>query len=174
MPKTKDQKNLILKKLTEKISKQKAMLFVDFKGLKVKDLSLLRTELNQKDSQLMVEKKTLMKKALETNKIDCNPRKMEGEVAMVFGFKDELDPIKVIYGFAKKNNFLKILGGYINSQKQEFLKAEDIITLGQLPSRKELLAKLVGSISAPISGFENVLNGNIKGLLRVLSSINKN
>ncbi|MBU0546975.1 MAG: 50S ribosomal protein L10 [Patescibacteria group bacterium] len=171
MPKTKEQKKLILEKLKEKIAKQKAMIFVDFKGLKVEDLSKLRNELSQKDSQLMVEKKTLIKKALEENKIDSNPREMEGEIALVFGFKDELAPIKVIYGFSKKNNFLKILGGYINSQKQEFLNSEDIITLGQLPSRKELLANLLGTLTAPISGFENVLNGNIKGLLRVLSSI---
>jgi large subunit ribosomal protein L10 len=170
MPKTKEQKNLILKSLKEKIADQKAMLFIDFQGMQVKDLSKLRNELKSKDSQLMVEKKTLMKKALEENKIDCNPREMKGEVAMVFGFKDELSPIKVIYGFTKQNNFLKILGGYINSQK-EFLKPEDVITLGQLPGRKELLGQLVGTLSAPISGFENVLNGNIKGLLRVLSSI---
>jgi large subunit ribosomal protein L10 len=171
MAKTKDQKKIILEKLKEKIAQQKAMLFVDFKGLGVKDLTKLRNELKQKDSQLMVEKKTLIKKALEENKINSNPKEMEGEIALVFGFKDELAPIKTIYNFTKENKFLKILGGYINSQKQEFLKPEDIITLGQLPGREELLAKLVGSLAAPISGFENVLQANIKGLLQVLSSI---
>ena len=169
MAKTKEQKNKILQELKEKIAEQKAMIFVDFTGLKVKDLFRLRNELKEKKSQFLVSKKTLIKKALQENKIEANPEEMNGEIALVFGFEDELAPIKTIYNFSKQNDNLKILGGYIESQKQEFLNSEAIITLGQLPSKQELLARLVGSISAPISNFNNVLQANIKGLIYVLA-----
>jgi len=61
---------------------------------------------------------------------------------------------------------LKILGGIF---KNEFVEAEKIIELAKLPTREELLARLVGSISAPISNFINVLEANIKGLIYVLT-----
>lgn len=171
MAKTKEQKIEALKNLKDKISDQKSMVFINYKGLGVKQISILREELKEKDSQLLVAKKTLMKIALKENKIDANPEEMEGQIGLVFGFKDELSPAKTLYDFSKKNENLEILGGYIESQKNEFLSSAMIIQLGQLPSRKELLAKLVGSISSPIVGFNNVLQGNIKGLLRVLSTI---
>lgn len=179
MSKTKEQKSEALKNLKNKISDQKSMVFINYKGLGVKEISTLREELKEKDSQLLVAKKTLMKIALKENKIDANPEEMEGQIGLVFGFEDELSPAKILYDFSKKNklsdgkNNLEILGGYIESQKNEFLSPAMIIQLGQLPSKKELLAKLVGSISSPIVGFNNVLQGNIKGLLRVLSTIKK-
>ncbi len=171
MAKTKEQKNKILQELKEKIAEQKAMIFVDFTGLKVKDLFRLRNELREKNSQFLVSKKTLIKKALQENKIEANPEEMNGEIALVFGFEDELAPIKIIYNFSKQNDNLKILGGYIESQKQEFLNSEAIITLGQLPSKQELLARFVGTISAPISNFNHVLQANIKGLIYVLAKV---
>jgi len=61
---------------------------------------------------------------------------------------------------------LKILGGFLENK---FVEAEKIIELAKLPTREELLARLVGSISAPISNFINVLEANIKGLIYVLT-----
>ena len=168
MAKTKEQKRSILKELKEKMAKKKAMIFVDFKGLKVKDLSKLRRELKKDDSVFMVAKKTLMKIALEENNIKADPEKMEGEIALVFGFKDELSSIKTVYNLSKENKNLKVLGGYIESQP-ELLASEDIILMGQLPSKQELIGQLLGSISAPISNFTYVLQANIKGLIRVLA-----
>ena len=168
MAKTKEQKRLIVEELKDKIAKQKAMVFVDFRGLKVKDLSKLRRELKKIDSVFMVAKKTLMKIALEENKMEADPEKMEGEIALVFGFKDEFSPLKAIYNFSKENQNLKVLGGYIESQP-ELLASEDIILMGQLPSKQELIGQVVRSISAPVSNFNYVLQANIKGLMRVLA-----
>jgi len=173
MAKTKEQKVEALKNLKDKIGDQKSMIFINYKGLGVKDVSVLREELKEKNSQLLVAKKTLMRIALKENKIDTNPEDMEGQIGLVFGFGDELSPSKTLYDFSKQNKKLEILGGYIQSQKNEFLSPEMIIQLGQLPSKKELLTKLVGSISSPIVSFNNVLQGNIKGLLQVLSTIKK-
>jgi len=85
---------------------------------------------------------------------------------LVFGYKDEISLTKIIYQFAEANPNLKILGGFLENQ---FRTAEEIITLAQLPTKEELLSGLVRSVSAPISNFINVLQGNIKGLIIVLA-----
>ncbi len=175
MPLTKEQKQKITEDLKEKIKEQKTMIFVDFTGLKVKDLSNLRKKLKTIDGGLKVAKKTLLGLALKGYHPSAvqEVKRLKGEVAIIFGFKDELSLAKIIYQFSQENPNLKILGGFIESKKREFLNAEDIIEIAQLPAREELLARLVGSISAPVSNFVNVLRGNLKGLIYALSAIKK-
>lgn len=168
MPLTKNQKKKVIDDLKEKIDKQKILFFVDLKGLKVKDLSNLKQRLKKVDSQLKVSKKTLLKLAFKEKKIDLDTKKLEGEVASVFGFKDEILPAKTTYQFSLENKNIKILGGYFSGK---FVGAEEMIAISQLLTKDELLARLVGTVSAPISNFVQVLNANIKGLLQVLTQI---
>ena len=166
MPLTKEQKQKILKDLKEKISKQKIMIFVDFTGLKVKPLSNLRKKLKVIDSQLKVAKKTLIQLAFKESGLETEVKKIKGEIGLVLGLKDSLSPTKLVWQFSQENPNLKILGGIFENK---FVEAERIIELAQLPTKEELLARLVGSISAPISGFINILQGNIKGLIYILA-----
>jgi len=167
MAQTKAQKQKILDQLKEKIARQKAMIFVDFTGLKVKDLSNLRKKLKGiTGDEIKVAKKTLLGLALKSAKLELEIKKIPGEIAVVFGYQDEISPAKIIWQFSQENPNLKILGGVIENK---FREAEQIITLAQLPTKEELLAKLVGSIFAPVSNFVNVLRGNIKGLIYVLA-----
>jgi len=163
---TKAQKQKILEDLKEKIAKQKAIIFIDFSGLKVKDLSGLRRKLKAADCQLKVAKKTLMGIAFKGAKIEVEAKKLPGEVALVFGYKDPISPAKIVYQFAAMNPSLKILGGFFENK---FRELEEIITLAQLPTREELLVRLVGSIQAPVSNFVRILEANIKGLITVLA-----
>ncbi len=163
---TKTQKQKILQDLKEKIAKAKAIVLVGIAGLKVKDISELRKKLKTIDGNLKVVKKTLAERVLKENKLDFDKKRFKEELALVFGFEDEILPAKTVYQFSQENDKLKILGGFL---EQKFQAAEEIITLAQLPSKEELLAKLVGSIASPISGLVNVLQGNIKGLITVLA-----
>ena len=165
MTQTKEQKKKVIDELKDKIGRQKAMVFVDFTGLKVKDLSALRKKLAAAAGEFKVAKKTLIGIALRENNIDIDAKKFNGELAVVFGGTDEIRTIKEIYKFTESSQKLKILGGYFENR---FLDADSMIELAKLPSRDELLARLIGGIASPISGFANVLQGNIKGLLYVL------
>ena len=168
MPLTREQKRKVVQGLKEKIARHKIMIFVDFSGLKAKDLFDLRKRLKKEDCQLTVAKKTLMGLAFKEKGIGVDPKKMKGEMALVFGFENEILSAKIVYQFSQEKENLKILGGFFENK---FREAEEIITLAKLPSREELLAKLVRSISAPVSNFVNVLQGNIKGLLQVLTQV---
>ncbi|MBU4299562.1 50S ribosomal protein L10 [Patescibacteria group bacterium] len=163
---TKEQKQKILEDLKEKLDKQKAMIFADFTGLKVKDFSNLRKKLKKEGSELKVAKKTLFGLAFKNAGFEIPLKKMKGEIAAVFGYGDELAAAKTVYQFTETNKNLKILGGIF---EQKFIAAEKLIELAKLPTKKELLARLVWSISAPISNFVYVLQGNIKGLITVLA-----
>lgn len=166
--KTKAQKAVTLKGLGEHIEKQHSILFVDYKGLKVKELLLLRKQLKDVGAKLQVAKKTLLKKALQEKGIDVDLKGMEGQIAAIFSFQDAFLPIKSAAAFSKTAENLKILGGYIENQIRD---ANTMKEIASLPSKEELLGRLVGSIASPMSGFLNVMQGNIKGLVVALNAI---
>ena len=170
MAKTKKQKEEILQKLNEKIKKAKSIVFAEFDGLGVKDNEKLRIKLKQENSEYYVAKKTLLNIALKEEKIkDLDVEKFNGRVATVFGYKDEVAPAKIVDEFKKTHEEkINFIGGVLENN---YLSAEKIQKLAKLPSKEELYAKIVGSINAPISGFVNVLAGNMRNLVYVLKAI---
>lgn len=166
----KTQKQKILDDLRDKVAKQKAIVLVGITGLKVKDISQLRKKLKAMEGNIKVFKKTLAEIVFKENKMEFDKKGYKEEIALVFGFKDEISPVKTVYQFSRGNDKLKILGGFLENK---FKAKEEMIILAQLPAREELLAELVGSLNASISGLVNVLKGNIKGLTYILSSIKK-
>ena len=162
---TKTQKQKIINDLKEKIAGQKAMVFAAITGLKVKDLASLRKKMKEKDGELKVAKKTLISLVFKEKKIEIDPKKLEGEIAVGFGYQDEISPFKTLYDFSKENENLKILGGLIG---KEFLEKEKAIELGQLPSREELLARLFFTAKSPFLGFHNILQRSLS-ILKVKS-----
>jgi large subunit ribosomal protein L10 len=163
-------KEEIVKELGVKLAKQKSIVFADFTGLKVKDLSDLKAKLRKGNSEFKVAKKTLMRVAFKEKGIDLDPKTLAGEVALVMGYGDEVAPAKMVYEFSKSNQNVKILGGLLENNA---LTVAQVMNLAQLPSKQELYAKLVGTISAPSRNFVGVLQGNIRGLVQVLSQIKK-
>lgn len=164
MPKTKEQKKEILQDLKEKIKKQKSIVFVDFSGLKAETINEIRKKMRENDSEFKVAKKTLMEIALGNKEI----KDLKGEIGVGFGFKDEVMPFKILGDFSRKEENLELLAGLIG---EEFIDKEKAVTISKLPGRNELLARVAGSISAPISGLVNALEGNIKSLIYTLNAI---
>jgi len=116
----------------------------------------------------LVTKKTLMKIALKKAGLAVKPEVFDKSAAAVFGINDEAAPARIVQTFAKTHEALNVFGGILEGK---FVGREKILELAKLPSREELLAKVLGSIKAPVSGFVNVLAGNLRGLVGVLSAI---
>lgn len=167
---SKAKKQELISDLRDKIARQKAIVLVGITGLKVKDASELKKKLKAVEANFKVFKKTLAEIAFKENKMDFDKKKFKEELALVFGFKDQVAPAKILHQFSKTNDKVKILGGFVENK---FMGREEMLAFAQLPGREELLAKLVGSLNAPASGLVNVLKGNIKGLVYILSSIKK-
>jgi large subunit ribosomal protein L10 len=168
MAQTKEQKKDIIKDLAKKIKNSKAVVFSDYRGLKVKDMTVLRNELRVSGVELKVLKKTLINLALKDAGILMNVKKMEGQIAIATSTSDEVTAAKIIAQLAKVNENLKIVGGILGIKE---LSADEVNALAKLPSKEELLAKLVGTLKAPVSGFVNVLSGNLRGLVQVFKAV---
>jgi large subunit ribosomal protein L10 len=167
---SKEQKKKIVNDLAEKIKSAKAVVFSDFKGLKVKDLTKIKKELREAGVSFAVFKKTLISIALKVAKIDLDAKEMEGQIAVSVSRDDEVAAAKIIEKFAKTSENLKITGGILETK---IMSIEEVKALAKLPGKDELLTKLVGTLNAPISGFVNVLAGNIRGLVQVLKGISE-
>lgn len=172
MPKTKEQKREILRDLAAKISKAKSVVFAKFNKLTVKENQNLRNELKKEASEYYVAKKTLMDLAFKDLKLEgLNVKSFAGQIAAVFGYGDEVAPAKTVALFKKKledKEKIEFIGGILEGK---FIGEEKIKFLASLPGRQELYAKIVGSLNAPISGFVNVLAGNLRSLVYVLKAI---
>jgi len=165
MPSTKAQKQKILDELKEMLARQKALVLVGVAGLKVKDISELRKKLKSIGGNLKVAKKTLVELAFKDYKLEFDKKKFKEEVALAFGFTDEVNPVKTVYQFSKSNENLKILGGYLEGQ---FKEAKDIIEFAKLPSREEMLARLFATAQSSIFVLNNILQRNLS-ILKVKS-----
>lgn len=173
MPKTREEKKEILNLLKQKIDQAKSIIFANFDYLEVKESEGLRNKLRQEKSEYYVAKKTLLDLAFKDKKIEnLKIRDMEGKIAAVFGYEDEVAPAKLINEFKKASKSevekIQFTGGILENKFIDALKVQE---LSELPSKKELYAKIVGSINAPVSGFVNVLAGNIRNLVYVLKAI---
>jgi len=165
---TKTQKKKIIDDLADKIKRQQVLIFTDAKGIKVNEIQKLRRELKKAEAEYKVAKKTLVNLAFKKENKELDIFQFNGSLALAFGYKDPISVIKILNNFSKTNESLKILGGLMEDR---FLTIEEVKELAKIPSREELLAKLVWSIKSPISGLVNVLEGNIRNLVGVLNAI---
>lgn len=85
--------------------------------------------------------------------------KLTGQLGIVFGYEDEILPAKTVWEFSKDHKNIKIVSGILENQ---FFEAEKVTELAQLPTKKELLGRLIGTISAPLTNFLNLLEANLK------------
>jgi large subunit ribosomal protein L10 len=166
---TRNQKHELVSELTEKIKAAKSAVFVDFKGLKVKDVTILKRSLRASDVQYVVVRKTLIDIALKNAGIEgADIAGMEGQIALSLSNADEVSAAKIIDEFAKTNENVKVLGGSLGNQ---LMDAAQVKALAKIPSKQQLLGQLVGTLNAPVSGFVNVLAGNLRGLVGALNAI---
>lgn len=166
---TRDQKKEIIKDLVDKLSRQKAAIFFDYTGLTVNQFQELRNRLREEKLDCRATKKTMVRLALEkTGFKNINVKELPGQIALAFSYDDEILPARILYNFSKDNQALKILSGLIQGA---YLENEAIIDLAKLPSKDELLARLVGSLAAPIRGFASVLQGNLRKLVFILKGL---
>jgi len=155
---TKEQKTKQIDSIKEKLSNYKSIVFVDFNKVPSKEMFSLRKTLKENGCNLKIAKKTLVRVAFGQSNISYwNKIKssIPGQLALAFGIEDEIAPARIANQFAKTQENLKILGGIFESR---FIEREKVLVLANLPSRNELLGRLVGSIASSMIGFVTVLD----------------
>ncbi len=168
MPKTRQEKEEIIADLSAKLDSMKSAVFTSVSGYTMDDANELREKGREQGVELLVAKKTLLVRALEVNGFTVGKDDLQGSILTTFGFEDEVAAAKLMAEFSKGRDDITVVGGILEGK---FVGSEAIAQLATLPSREQLLAQVVGTINAPISGFVNVLAGNLRNFVYVINAI---
>jgi large subunit ribosomal protein L10 len=167
---SKEKKVEILDEVGKLLNDSKLTVMAQYSGTSVSSMQQLRASASENGTQVKVIKNRLFKKALSTSEkfASMDSSSISGQLLYAFNAQDEVAPAQVLANFAKKEPQLTFVGA-INADGI-LLSADDVKQLAALPTKEQLRAQLVGTIAAPISGFANVLAGNVRGVLNVLSA----
>jgi large subunit ribosomal protein L10 len=147
------------------------MYFADFSGLTVGEATDLRREFRKAGVEYRVVKNTLARKALEqVTGYDAVYDKLVGPTGIAFSYDDAIAPAKIIKKFNEKSGKLKLKVAVL--EKQVF-DGSQLDQLSKLPGRAELMAGVVGSIHAPISGIVGAIGALARDLVNVIDAIEK-
>ncbi|MFA0816206.1 MAG: 50S ribosomal protein L10 [Anaerofustis sp.] len=152
-----EQKKQIVSEIAGKMKEAQSFVIVNYKGINVANVTALRVKAREMGVEYKIYKNTFLRFAAKEcgydELVDC----FEGTTAIAFSNADAVAPAKLIADFAKDNKLqtLDFIGGVIDKKVTD---VESIQKISQLPSKEVLLAKMLGSLNAPIAKFAYALN----------------
>lgn len=165
-------KESLVKEFNEIFTSAVAGVLVDYKGSSVAKLTSLRKILHEQNSKFRVLKNTLAKLALEGTPFEQLGEYLTETRALVYSTEDVASPAKLISKEASVNENLKVIAGIlVSGEVGELLDTQGIKQLGDLPSKEELIAKLLFVLNAPITNFVRTLNEVPGSFVRALQAI---
>lgn len=146
------------------------MWVVDYRGLTVKEIQELRGKIREVGATTKVYKNTLMHIAAEELGLPNMDEILEGPSAFIFGGEDPVASAKAIKDFAKDHDAMAIKGGVMDNQ---FMNASQVQAIADLPSREEMIAKVVGCLANPLTQIVRVLNAPMQGFAQVVKQVSE-
>lgn len=156
--------------IKDRFSSAEAIIMVDYRGLSVKEMQALRGKLREVGCEAKVYKNSLTEIAIRELALPNMDAYLEGPTAFVFISDDPVAPAKALTAFAKEHQALELKGGLVQNQ---VIGADGVKALATLPSREELIAKLLGTMQNPLRGTVTVLSGPARAFATVLDAIAK-
>ena len=161
-------KKQVVEEIKEKIKNSKSVVFVKSLGLTVAEDTDLRKEFRSKQVEYKVLKNTLIKRAFNDLGVTDFDEELNGPTSVAFG-QDETSAAKIVVGAAKKyDTKLVVKCAYVEGSKVD---VNGVKELAAMPSKEELVAKMLGSLQAPISKFVGVLSAIPRSLVIALNAI---
>lgn len=154
--------------LKEKFTLAKAVYLSDFKGMTVEQMTEFRKKMREAGMEYRVIKNTLAKIALKETDNEDISEYFQGPVAVAFSYADPVIPAKVIKESFDDIGLPIIKGGLLEGKKIDAQQAENI---AKLPSKEVLLGQVVGTMSAPLTGFMGMGKNLISSFIRAISAI---
>ena len=148
-------KQPIVEEISGIIKDAASVVLVNYSGLTVEQDTIIRKELREAGVQYKVYKNTMMKRAFEGTDCECLTQHLEGTNALAVSATDATAPARILAKYAKQYPALELIAGVVEGNYND---QAGIQALSSIPSREELLGKLLGSIQSPITNFTRVLN----------------
>jgi large subunit ribosomal protein L10 len=161
-------KEPIVDDMTQLLAGSETMFVADYRGLTVAELGELRAKLRERGATLHVLKNTLAKIAAERSGRQIMVELFSGPTAVAFTGADLVGAAKALTEYARTHKQLDVRGGFIQNQ---IIDAAGVKMLATLPSREALIAQVVGTMAAPITGLVTVLQGTLVGFVRALNRV---
>ena len=162
-----DSKKEVVAEISARLANAQTVVLAEFRGLPVQAITVLRARARSNGVYLRVLKNTLARRAVQGTPFEKLADQMVGPLA--YGISD--DPVaaaKVLHAYAKENDKLVIKGGMMPNY---LMSAKEVGSLATMPSREELLAKLMGTMQAPIAKFVQTLNEVPGKFVRTLAAV---
>ncbi|MBE5781177.1 MAG: 50S ribosomal protein L10 [Clostridiales bacterium] len=163
-------KEAVVAEIAEKIQRAKSCVIIDYRGLTVAEVTELRNQFRNAGVEYKVLKNTMVARAVAQLGIEGVEEYLNGPTAVAFGYEDAVVPAKIINEFIKKSKKTEIKCGILDGK---VLDKAGVVALADLPSREVLLAMVLGTLNAPITGFVSALAGIPKKLLYALNAISE-
>ena len=168
----KDQKIELVENLTTKFKKSTALYFTKYTGMNVLKANELRSKFRENNVDYFVSKNTLTKIAIEKSGLDNNVSEyLSGQIGIAYANDDPTAPAKVIKDFSKSNDCLEVVGLFFDGEIYESSKYKE---LADLPSKEELLTKLVMDLNSPMTKVAMCLKSSMTNFVNVLNSLKDN
>jgi large subunit ribosomal protein L10 len=165
------EKEQIIAEFEQAAVKAKGLFFTDFAGLTVEQATELRRDFRKSGVSYTVVKNTLIRKALEKiGGFDQVFDSLAGPTGVALSVEDPVEPAKIIHKFATKHSKLSLKSCVLERQVYDGSKLEE---LAKLPTRKEIIAGVLGVIGDPIGGVATVLNAVMRDLVSVIDELSK-
>ncbi len=161
-------KKQIVEEIKSKLSQSKSVAFASYNALTVQEDMEMRREFKKNGAEYKVYKNKLLLLALSELGINGAEEYLHGTTAVAFSYDDEVSGAKILCETAEKGGKLSVKFGLLNGN---FVDGEEIKALAKLPSKEVLVAKLLGTLNAPISALARVLIAPVQGLAIALNAI---
>jgi large subunit ribosomal protein L10 len=166
----KNEKTQAISELEAAIGKARNAFLIDFKGVTVPQVTELRKQVRETGSKYLVVKNTLALIALKDSPMIGMKDRFNGPTAVAYNSTDAVKLAKALTRFAKDVPAMHFKGAMLDGQ---VVPAEQIQTIASLPSREELISRLLFVLQSPIRGLATVLQANIRNLAVVLDQVAK-
>lgn len=137
------------------ITKSKSVVFVDFKGINVAQDTEMRNNFRKNGVTYKVIKNTIMSRAFEELGVKGFDHVFEGPTAIAFSLTDEISAARIARESSEKFNLTKIKGGYMDGK---VMTADEVKALSYIPGKEQLIARLLGVLTAPVRKLAIVLD----------------
>lgn len=164
------EKEQVVAELREKLQQATAAILTDYRGMTVAEMTELRDALAAEKVECRVVKNTLVRLASQDTNYAAMQEQLKGTCALVIGYSDPAIPAKILKKFTKTNDKLQVKAGVLGSR---LLSSEQVAALADLPPREELLAKLLGTLTAVPTGLVSVLSGVPRAFVGALAAIQR-
>ena len=166
MPSKKNIKEL--ERLSDVFSKAKSVYFTEYHGLKVSEITELRSQFYKADVEYLVAKNTLLKKAALSNNIEGLDIILKGSTAIAVSYGEPVAPARVIKEFTKEGDLPGVKGILFDGH---VLPGSDFKKLAEMPSKDVMLSQLISMLQSPLQKFVSTVHAPMQNVVGVLNSL---